>query len=530
MEPLNNFSQPDNMNNNRVKATTAMRMTQPLNIPNATILSNLNAELQLAVTHNHSNSSLKSSPQRYGAVPSVNGPGAEEEMHCATPPIPKPRRKTPVSRPGKDLSKKSSTSSQMPMAATGNSATTSPANAVSNPTSHMVTASSKMHPVVAHENVQRSKSEADLLCPLPAQTSRTRPVAKRQSELTASTGSYPYVVHSWEMQGPSLSMPNLSPFLPLFSRSESVSSSHASCESLYAKPLSPQTTEPQPTEPQPYLEFQPVYSYAYGTVPLKYQTIASSKTKTLPSPRHSVGMPWRDVTRARNATVNIVQHGQRPQSNDDYENVDSDSTVNDLNLKLKPRGIFVYPPVAGVENPLASPDYAEIDSSLEDHVHFHSSPPGRDTMSNGIATGKQKETMQSTFQKDSPRLEKVEGMQYKANRTHVHSENPDHQTAAVSKQPPRHMNRQKTNSQKMIRKDKDDDTFPARGSSDPKKYMHLKESARSRTKKSHGHPNVTSDSPNTSHPEQHVPDKRASNHTSTSSDDLYDHLEQLEMQ
>ena len=513
MEPLNNFSEPDNMNNNRVKATTAMRKTRPLNTPNATILSNLNAELQLAVTHNHSNSSLKSSPQHYGAVPSVNGPGAEEEMHCATPPIPKPRRKTPVSTPRKDLSKQSS---QIPTATTGISTTTSPANAASNPTSCMVTASSKMHPVVAHENVQRCKSEADLLCPSPAQTSRTHPVAKRQSELTASTGSYPYMVHSWEMQGPSLSMPNLSPFLPLFPRSESVSSSHASCESLYAKPLSPQTTEPQP-----YLEFRPVYSYAYGKLPLKYQTIASPKTKTLPSPRLSVGMPWRDVTRARNATVNIVQHEPRPQSNDNYENVDPDSTANDLNLK--PRGTLLYPPVAGLENQVVSPDYAEIDSSF---VHFHSSPPGRDTVSNGIATEKQEETMQSSIQKDSPRQEKVEGMQYKANRTHVRSENPDHQTTAASKQPSRHMNRQKTNSQRMIRKNKDDDTFQARGSSDPIN----KESTRNRTKRSHGHPNVTSNSPNTSHPAPHVADKRASHHTSTSSDDLYDHLNQLEMQ
>ena len=518
MEPLNNFSEPDNVNNNnRVKTTTAMRKTRPLNIPNATILSNLNAELQLAVTHNHSNSSLKSIPQHHGAVPSVNSLGTEEEIHRATPPIPKPRRKTPVSTPRKDLSKRSSTSSQIPMATTGNSTTTSPANAASNLTSRMVTASSKMHPVVAHENLQRCRSEGDLLCPSPAETSRTRPVPKRQSELTASTGSYPYVVHSWEMQGPSLSMPNLSPFLPLVPRSESVSSSHASCESLYAKPLSPKTPEPQP-----YLEFRPVYSYAYGKLPLKYQTIASPKTKTLPSPRHSVGMPWRDVTRARNATVNIVQHGPRPQSNDNYENVDPDSMANDLNLK--PRGTLLYPPVAGVENQLVSPDYAEIDSSF---VHFHSSPPGRDTMSKGIATEKQEETMQSTLQKDSPRLEKVEGMQNKANRTHIRSENPNHQTTAASKQPSRHMNRQKTNSQRMIRKDKDDDTFQARGSSDPIKYMHLTESTRHGTKRSHGHPKVTS---NTSHPEQHVQDKRASHHTSASSDDLYDHLNQLEMQ
>ena len=517
MEPLNNFSEPDNMNNGRDKSTTAKRKTQPLNIPNATILSNLNAELQLAVAHNHSSSSLGSSSQCNGAVQSVNGSGAEEKMQLATPPIAKPRRKTPVSRPRNDLSFKGPISTQMPLAIHAKTATTSPANAAFNPTGHMVTASSKMHPVVAHENVQRSKSEADLLCPLPAQRSRTCSIAQRQSELTMSTESYPYVVRSQEMQGSSFSLPNLNPFLPLYPRSES-------CESLYAKPMSPQTTEPQMTEPQPYLEFKPVYSYAYGKLPLKYQTTAVPRAKTLPSPQHSVGMPWRDVTRARNPTVNILKHRQRLQSNDDYEEVDSDNMSDDLNRK--PRGIVIHPQAAGVENPLASPEYAEIDSSLElpveDHVHFHNSLPGRGMMSNGVATEKQEVTMEFNSQEDSPRLEKVEGME---DRTHVH---PDRQTAAASKQPSRHMNKQKSNSGRITQKN-EDNKFPARGSSDQKKD---KESTRNRSKKAHDHPNATSNSPCVSYPEQHYnePAKRAPNHTSTSSDDLYDHLNQLEMQ
>ena len=520
MEPLNNFSEPDNMNNSRVESTTAKRKTQPLTIPNATILSNLNAELQLAVAHNHSSSSLGSSSQRNGAVQSLNSSGAEEKMQLATPPIVKPRRKTPVSRPRNDLSIKAPTFTQMPLAITGKTATTSPPNAAFNPTGCMVTASSKMHPVVAHENVQRSKSEANLICPLPAQRSRTCSIAQRQSELTMSTESYPYVVRSQEMHGPSFSLPNLNPFLPLYPRTESVSSSHASCESLYAKPMSPQTTEPQP-----YLEFKPVYSYAYGKVPSKYQTTAVPKAKTLPSPQHSVGMPWRDVTRARNPTVNIQKHRQRLQANDDYEEVDSDNMADDLNLK--PKGIFIYPQAAGAENPLASPEYAEIDSSLElpveDHGHFHNSPPERNMRSNGVATEKQEVTMEFNSLEDSPRVEKVEGME---DRTHVH---PDHQTAVASKQPSRHMNKQKSSSGRIIPKNEKDNKFPARGSHDQKKH---KESTRNRSKKSHGHPNITSNSPHTSHPEQHYdePAKRTPNHTSTSSDDLYDHLSQLEMQ
>ena len=93
MEPLNNFSEPDNMNNGRDKSTTAKRKTQPLDIPNATILSNLNAELQLAVAHNHSSSSLGSSSQCNGAVQSVNGSGAEEKMQLATPSHSKTKKK-----------------------------------------------------------------------------------------------------------------------------------------------------------------------------------------------------------------------------------------------------------------------------------------------------------------------------------------------------------------------------------------------------------------------------------------------------
>ena len=274
---------------------------------------------------------------RRGVLPSTASDCSEAgSVQLATPPAVKQRRDIPIPKPRADLNKKAT-----------------PADSL----------------VVDRKKIMRkSKSECELLCPILNVDSE----AQRYSELTGSTDSYPYVIRSCEMQY-SRSLPDLRmvPLLP--PRGASVPSGHGSSESLYAIP-------DQIGEAQPYLEFQPIYSYAYAKVPLKYRTINASNwsswKKGLPSPRHKLTDGGDGGKRL------VTSQGQRS---------DCDQ-LNPLSIKLRrDRNTNVHRQASGE---LASPDYAEIDSPLEGEVTlsfnpFSTSPPVGGTTYTGPSAEKQ---------------------------------------------------------------------------------------------------------------------------------------------
>lgn len=349
--------------------THTAKATPPVQA-NATVLSNLNAELQIVVTdtqelsgsnykvgnnlqHNGAATSFSelssaqhatpptAKPRKESLFPAASCSGKEGAVQCATPPTAKPRKESlipsasgsgrggavqhtppPIAKPRRGiLNSTVSESSEVGSVQPATPPTVKPRRDIPIPKPRVnvnkkaATGDFGIPLVVDHKNLRKSKSECDLLCQHPPAAILSLPVdteAQRYSELTGSTESYPYVIRSWE-QSYSISLPDLRrvPLLP--PRGASVSSVHGSYESLYATPH--QVDEPQQVgEPQPYLEFQPIYSYAYAKLPLKYRTIAastwSSWNKELSSSHRSPGVPQSVVPRTRNTLADDREVGK----------------------------------------------------------------------------------------------------------------------------------------------------------------------------------------------------------------------------
>ena len=438
---------------------------------------------------------------RRGVLPSTASDCSEAgSVQLATPPAVKQRRDIPIPKPRADLNMKAT------------------------PTDSLVVDRKKI--------MRKSKSECELLCPILNVDSE----AQRYSELTGSTDSYPYVIRSCEMQY-SRSLPDLRmvPLLP--PRGASVPSGHGSSESLYAIP-------DQICEAQPYLEFQPIYSYAYAKVPLKYRTINASNwsswKKGLPSPRHKLTDGGDGGKRL------VTSQGQRS---------DCDQ-LNPLSIKLRrDRNTNVHRQASAE---LASPDYAEIDSPLEGEVTlsfnpFSTSPPVGGTTYTGPSAEKQdvsshrsnspcriQETTQSNTRERSPKPGKFTGLHNGLDSSHPsagYQVATDCRTILES-------SIESTSSAGYV----NNDEYMARNSSNSPHYMKLNETTTNRKSMPYTRPhkvsssvsaspngNSLTDPPNKSlhrvspqvsrkkgHEQLHVPEKH---NTSTSSDDnVYDHL------
>lgn len=600
--------------------THTAKATPPVQA-NATVLSNLNAELQIVVTdtqelsgsnyklgnnlqHNGATTSFSelssaqhatpptARPRKESLFPTASCSGKEGAVQCATPPTAKPRKESlipsasgsaregavqhtppPTAKPRRGiLNSAVSESSEVGSVQPATPPTVKPRRDIPIPKPRVnlnkkaATGDFGIPPVVDHKNLRKSKSECDLLRQHSPAAILSLPVdteSQRYSELTGSTESYPYVIRSWE-QSYSISLPDLRrvPLLP--PRGASVSSVHGSYESLYA--ISHQVDEPQQVgEPQPYLEFQPIYSYAYAKLPLKYRTIAASNwsswNKELSSPHRNPGVPQSVVPRMRNKLADdrevgkglVTSHVQGQGSKSEVCKMDSDQ-LNPLPLNIRGRSKTVHLQPSGMGSQLSSPEYAEID---EGEVklgfnHFCTSPPVGGTTN--ISLSAEKPAVSNPRPNSptyNPRLSSREwspkpgkAVKHTGHHNGVHSSKSEHLSAGyqVAEDPRKLLGSsiQSTN----IDYENDDEFLASRGSS--RHYMNLKESTMNRSTTPYTHTQKVSgpvsDFPNQNSvpdlsnkslcgtlpqesrknsPEQHY--VHTSNRTSAPCDD-YDHL------